>query len=121
MALLLNEARAYVNHGRWVTECPRDCGYAEGLDDGQFMLHCGECGHVCPVRWPDNAQEIWDELAKRPLPRTRNWFPSSHPLALQSHCPHGQTVEELRKESLEHAAEGTSEFWSTNYDGGEVV
>ena len=119
--ILRNEARAYMNHGRWVADCPRTCGYAWDLKDNEFLVHCGECGNVCPVDWPDNAQEIWDELQKRPLPRTRNWFPESHELAIRSGSPHGQTVHELRIETMEHAAESTSPFWSSGFDGGEVV
>lgn len=118
MTLLLNQAVAYVNFGRWVAECPTGCGSACALEDNQPFVHCQECTNFCPVLWPDNAQEIWDELVKRPLPRTRNWFPLNHELAIRSGSPHGQTANELRVETLEHTAEEISPFWSETFDNG---
>jgi hypothetical protein len=121
--LLVNKAEAYVNYGRWVAECPTGCGSAFALEANQAMAHCTECGNVCPIVWPVQAQEIWDELQKRPMPRTRNWFPKNHDLALQSGCPHGQSVHQLIIETMEHEAEGTPVFWSqlNDEEGREVV
>lgn len=96
-------ARAYINFGRWVADCPLDCGNALALQSNQPSFFCappGGCGHMGGVDWPDNAQEIWDALADR-APKNRNWFPASHTLALKSGCPHGQTPQELRDETQE--------------------
>lgn len=116
-----NTAWAYVNHGRWVAECPVDCGGAVSLEPNQPLMHCTECKNIAPVQWPSEAQEIWDALSERPIPRTRNWFPKGHTLALRAHCPSGETAAELQFETKAHAEEGTSQFWSTNYDKGEVL
>lgn len=103
--LITNEARAYVNFGRWIADCPTDCGSALKLEPGQGMFQCVECFHICSVDWPANAEDIWDTLAKRPAPKHRNWFPSQHELALRSNCPHGQTVAELEEETAENLKE----------------
>ena len=95
-------ARAYINFSRWVVDCPTECGGAIALDHGQTLFRCTECLTVSPVEWPGNAQEIWDALMERPVPRTRNWFPTGHTLALRAGCPHGQSVAELREETAEH-------------------
>ena len=96
-------ARAYVNHGAWKADCPRmDCSNAAALTPRQGMFQCSNCLLVAPVEWPPNAQEIWDELTRRPVPSTRNWFPDQHALALAAGCPHGQTVRELRDEFAAH-------------------
>lgn len=101
-ALISNKARAYVNHGRWIAECPYECGSAIVLKPGETTFHCSECLSISPVDWPSNAQDIWDALVERRLPRTRNWFPTGHDLALRAGLPHGQTPEELRTEQKDH-------------------
>ena len=68
---------------------------------GQAMYHCVECGHMCEVEWPPNADEIWEVLSERPAPKNRNWYPSGHPVALRANLPHGQSVQELRDEAAE--------------------
>lgn len=103
--ILTSQARAYVNFGRWIADCPMGCGNATGLNPGQATFLCatpGGCGHVGSIEWPSNADEIWEVLLERPAPRTRNWFPSSHELALRAGQPHGQTIEELREEAREN-------------------
>lgn len=102
MTLLTNKARAYVNFGRWIADCPMDCGSALQLQPGQAMYQCVECGYVTDIEWPSNANEIWDALLERPAKRNRNWFPSGHHLALRSFSPHGQTPQELRDETEEN-------------------
>lgn len=100
--LLTNNARAYVNFGRWIADCPIDCGSAKQLQPGEAMFHCVECGHVANIEWPANADAIWDALNERPAKRNRNWFPSGHNLAVRSGSPHGQTVDELKAETQEN-------------------
>jgi hypothetical protein len=96
------QARAYVNHGRWIADCPVECGSALSLDPKQVTYHCPECKWMGQIEWPDNADEIWETLQERRIPRTRNWFPSGHVLALRSGSPHGQTVKELLEETAEN-------------------
>lgn len=105
MGIITLQARAYVNFGRWIADCPNDCGGAMALQPGQPEFYCappGGCGQIAPVEWPINAQEIWDALAERRAPKNRNWFPKSHSLALKANCPHGQTPAELRDETAEN-------------------
>jgi len=100
--LLTNQARAYVNWDRWVADCPINCGGALKLDPGQTAFACPECKTISSIEWPTNADEIWEVLQERVAPRTRNWFPSGHVLALRANVPHGQTVAQLRDETAEH-------------------
>jgi hypothetical protein len=96
------QARAYVNHGRWIADCPRDCGSAAELQPKATSYACVECKWIGSVEWPDNADEIMAALQERAVPRTRNWFPSGHELALRSNNPHGQSVKELMEETEEN-------------------
>jgi hypothetical protein len=57
---------------------------------------------VAEVRWPANADAIWETLAMRPVPATRNWAPAGHRQAIVCGVPDGQTVEQLRAEQAEH-------------------
>jgi hypothetical protein len=95
------QARAYVNHGRWVADCPVDCGAALRLDWGEVNFYCPECMTISTVDWPVNVSGIWDALAKRRNPKTRNWYPPEHPVALKGNIPHGQTVRDLEDETKE--------------------
>jgi hypothetical protein len=100
-------ARAYVNWGRWVCDCPRaDCNSAELLEPQQATFHCSYCRALAAVDWPPDADGIWDALARRPVPSTRNWFPAGHELALRAGLPHGQTVVDLAEENHEHGLDG---------------
>lgn len=87
---------AYINHGRWVADCP-GCPSGSGaenvtLDDPVFMcLSCGNSlvgGKLRPVIFPDEEARVKIEqaLAQRPLPN-RNWFPdeSREKLLLENH------------------------------------
>lgn len=105
MTLITGTALAYVNWGRWIADCPADCGGALKLAPRQTLLSCEECGLFSPIEWPANADGITEALAQRGVPKTRNWFPEGHSLALRAGCPHGQTVAELRAETAEHAEE----------------
>lgn len=100
--LITNKARAYVNFGRWVSDCPMNCGSAMQLEAGQAVFQCVECKYLSDIEWPDNADEIWVTLSKRPANKFRNWFPKDHELAIRSHCPHGQSVKDLEEENQEN-------------------
>lgn len=95
-------AIAYVNHGRWVADCPHpDCHSAEHYQDpynGKYgglrpnAFHCtapGGCGLSYPVVWPPNIAEIERWLVMRPIMTTRNWLP-------------GETIADLVLENAEH-------------------
>lgn len=102
-SLLTSRARAYVNHGRWIADCTRPyCANAEKLALGQPLFHCSNCQQIAEVEWPPDADGIWSVLAKRPVPQTRNWFPSGHDLALRSGTQHGQSVADLEDENREY-------------------
>lgn len=96
---------AYVNVGRWVADCPRPyCGNAEELRLGQQVFECTvpECRLVAMVWWHRDAEAVWRELLRRPMPATRNWAPAQHRQAIACHVPHGQTVADLRAEFAAH-------------------
>lgn len=76
---------AYVNHGRWVADCPL-CNGAELVAPGEAML-CGSCGATHTVVFPDHATDIEEALAKRPAMK-RNWNPD-------------ETVDELIAQNIE--------------------
>ncbi|WP_344890463.1 hypothetical protein [Actinomadura meridiana] len=98
-------ARAYHNYGRWVADCPRPfCANARRLEPGQERFWCGPeekgcCRLDCPIEWPPDAEDIDRVLKRRPVPATRNWFPSGHDLAVRAGIEHGQTVADLLAEN----------------------
>lgn len=77
---------AYVNHGRWVVDCPGGCGNALVVSKDEPFYICHECGsRENEGRWyfvvfPVEKQAIEAELLKR-LERdgyrawSRNWYP----------------------------------------------
>ncbi|MBE4735686.1 hypothetical protein [Streptomyces caniscabiei] len=106
--LLANRARARVNHGRWIADCPRRyCANAVRLTPRQGTFHCageGGCQMIAPIDWPPDAEEIWNALMERPVPGTRNWYPDGHTEAVRMGLPHGQTPEELQEETRHYEA-----------------
>ena len=107
MATLITiRARARVNHGRWIADCPRPyCAHAMRLTPGQAAFHCGGeggCQLVAEVEWPADADGIWAALVERPVPGTRNWYPAGHAEAVQLGLPHGQSAGDLRAETREY-------------------
>jgi hypothetical protein len=85
-------ALAYVNHGRWVADCPTAfCAGAVPLLPGAPFM-CGnclnaECGFKYrPVEWPADRAHIEEVLGERLLPETANWRP-------------GETAERLTAEN----------------------
>lgn len=106
MTLLTACAVAYVNYGRWCADCPRPhCANAVKLEPHQATFHCGGpdgCQLMAEIEWPVDADEIWEALAERPVPATRNWAPVGHRQALVTGFPSGQTVAQLRDETHEH-------------------
>lgn len=84
----------YVNHGRWVVDCP-DCRNAQLAHRTDHRFLCNNCGNGAVdglwrlTVWPDNAAAIEQELERRADPQTQNWHP-------------GETVVDLRNERIAH-------------------
>lgn len=109
-------ARAYVYAGDWVADCPRDgCYSTEHLfarsnpaspraprvvQLGSFA--CSNCRLQAAIEWPPDLAGITEVLMLRPVPQTRNWYPSGHDVALRFSIPHGQSIAGLREENAEH-------------------
>jgi hypothetical protein len=113
--LLTAKARAWMYSGDWVADCPRDCGGVEHLYDRanprnpasprimqKAEFRCSYCHMVAPIEWPAQLAEITAVLMLRPIPHTRNWFPKDHETALRFRAPHGQSIDDLRAENVEH-------------------
>ncbi|HTR77174.1 MAG TPA: hypothetical protein VMH39_03660 [Gemmatimonadaceae bacterium] len=82
---------AYVNHGRWVWDCPR-CGAAQVASTDDPRAFCCECLNGgdgwYPVMFPADRPAVEWLLGQRPE-AFRNWYP-------------GETVEKLQGENLAH-------------------
>lgn len=98
-------ARAYVNHGRWVADCPAEDGAAVLLAPRQGSIVCPKCYAIWEIEWPSNPDEIMNALEKRANPQNRNWYPIGHVLALRGNKPHGQSVADLLEEQQQHEEE----------------
>lgn len=91
-------AIAYVNHGRWVADCPSGCGGAMLLDP-EIPFMCGECfnveldGRWRQIEWPKERAAIEAVLERRRLGINRNWNP-------------GESVADLQAENQEHGVGG---------------
>jgi hypothetical protein len=79
------QVAAYINHGRWVADCP--CNGAELVGPGEDMV-CGSCGTISSVDFPDTAADIEKVLGLRD-PYNQNWHP-------------GETVDELTAQNIEN-------------------
>lgn len=82
---------AYVNHGRWVADCP-DCNGAEFVSMGAPFM-CSNClnggsGVYRPVTIPAQRDAIERRLLQRKRVETRNW--------------RGETVAQLTDENRRH-------------------
>lgn len=69
------ELTCYVNHGRWVADCP-NCNAGIAAWPKNPLLYCAECATVYSSKFPA-AQTIaraTDALAAR-SPHNRNWYP----------------------------------------------
>lgn len=73
---------AYINHGRWVVECP-DCRSAQAGSPADPRFFCIECrngwvaGRWLKVEYPAGPRraDIEEALLRRPMSRNRNWYP----------------------------------------------
>lgn len=90
----------YLNHGRWVIDCPSlTCGGAERVQpwqhlivcvcaDRDFCQHGPYCGTIIQLDWPADRAAIEAVMLFRPL-LNRNWYP-------------GEPVEHLVEENAAH-------------------
>lgn len=116
MNLIEVRARAYVYAGDWVADCPQDGCYStehlfaranprnrsgpRTVPVGSFA--CSNCQHQAPIEWPPNLADITAVLMLRPVPQTRNWYPSGHETAVRHRVEHGQSVDDLLAENAAH-------------------
>lgn len=85
--------RAYVNHGRWVAECPLEDGYyAVAAKPGRGFT-CACHGREYVIAFPPEFAEIEAVLGRRPALRNRNWTPD-------------ETVADLERENAAHGIGG---------------
>ena len=64
------------NQGRWLVNCPDDCGGAGSVTTTlplYICLYCGSNGKWYDVAFPDNKAAIDAELMLRLQPANRNW------------------------------------------------
>lgn len=81
---------ARLDVGRWIGDCPLGCRGADAVSQSDRIFMCLSCGADYiwyPVVFPDNIQEIEEEVTGRKSIMGWSWNP-------------GETIEELRAESL---------------------
>lgn len=111
-------AVAYLNHGRWLADCPAGCNAAMDLTAGQSQFLCGVvhpqsgqivggCATAAPVGWPPEPQQITDAVAGRPM-ANRNWAPAGHRQTYTSRTADGQLVADVHPDG-QSAADLTEE------------
>jgi hypothetical protein len=74
-------AEAYVNHGRWMVDCPWGCRSAQHASKSDHRFFCVECDSGatkawCHVTWPSDLEvaAIEAALGLRPDVTKRNWL-----------------------------------------------
>ena len=88
------KAFAYLNHGRWVLDCPHGCGEAWLLADiAEVDFSCTLCGLPVSGTTENHATEIDRAVSGRSM-NNRNWYP-------------GETLEMLRLENARHGVDNT--------------
>lgn len=97
------QALAYVNHNRWLADCPTGCNAAMDVAVGQGEYLCGVpwrgtivggCGATASLVWPDEWAEIVAALAYRPE-TNRHWAPAGHRQTFVSYTPDGRVVADV--------------------------
>lgn len=73
---------AYVNHGRWVADCP-ECGGGIGAWVEMADAACLDCAHVYRITFPTVKRRKAGEalLDVRREPKHRNWRPDAEDVA----------------------------------------
>lgn len=84
---------AYINHGRWLVDCP--CNGAENVRPGQDLAGCQSCFQtIAPVEWPPDPDALMGQLAARDEAH-RNWAPAGHRQTYVSAMPDGQLIADV--------------------------
>jgi len=99
----LRTALAYYNWGRWVADCPHPgCSDAREVKPPQMEDACVH-GHPFRIQMPPAAEAaaIVAELGRRTQEQDRAWYPRGHARAELAGQPTGQTVAQLRAETVE--------------------
>jgi hypothetical protein len=88
------KVEARVNNGQWMANCPLlGCAGAETVDPDWPLFVCTGCGcGPFEVIFPKERKAIEAALVKRPVLRTREWFPH-------------ESAADLQRENAEHADE----------------
>lgn len=80
---------AHVNHGRWMTTCPRCDGTPMAWPENPQAI-CAECGTLFRVEFPPAAtRQAVERLLLRRAKENRNWLPT-------------ESVDDLRAENRAH-------------------
>lgn len=96
------QAVAYVNHGRWLADCPTGCNAAMDTTVGETGYLCGVpyegriiggCGASAPLVWPEDPNAITAALSVRPT-ANRHWAPAGHRQTYVSYTPDGRLIAE---------------------------
>jgi len=93
-------ATAYVNHGRWIADCPDDgCHAALKVVDTGIACDCMDevvCDHpaiphglAIDIVYPEAQTDITRLLDLRPKRENRNWYP-------------GETLSDIKAENVTH-------------------
>jgi hypothetical protein len=110
----MRKALAYLNHGRWVADCPEPgCTDARlvyevnpqtGIPTGRRLTEdvCAN-GHPFEIVMPpaEFEAQVVAELANRPFDADRAWYPDGHMRAVLAGLPTGQSVADLARENDE--------------------
>ena len=81
---------AYVNHGRWIAECPHGCGEAYVTSKQDPLFWCAGCrntlngGRWYLVAFPKALARIERALEKRLARTNMNWTPGETSQALEA-------------------------------------
>jgi len=82
---------AYVNHSRWVADCPV-CNGGLAVNPDMPSGCCLDCGTVYTIRFPTDPDAVERTLCERPNLTNRNWQP-------------GETVDKLISENIIHSVQ----------------
>src|SRR5215210_1407773 len=87
---------AYVNHGKWIVQCPCAEGTPQGPNhpaaDPEWRLAiCLDCGALYQPEFPHDIERIEAALLRRPDRLNRNFRPQD-----------GETVADLLSENIAH-------------------
>jgi len=96
---------AYVNHGRWLANCPHCNGGIPCYQDRSGV--CPDCGHVYRVGWPDERKAIEAVLELRHLAANQNWLPhETVQMLVAENVAHGDRIPVAGRTARSETAQG---------------